>query len=95
MERAYIDLVEIKTMEQWKTYSTSISIVTLGLFSTTDVFTKLFFFMIQCEQYDSYERITRGKSNAVFFYTLLPELLNQVGIALFKIPLCIIQLFLV
>lgn len=37
IERAHIKAIEIKTIEQWEIYSTSISIVILGLFTTTDV----------------------------------------------------------
>ena len=73
MSHAHIEIVEIKTMKDWEFYSTSLSIIMLGIFDNNDViiFIPL---KLQSEEYETYDRLAYGKSNAVFFYSFLPEL---------------------
>ncbi|KNB43513.1 protein disulfide-isomerase [Blastocystis sp. subtype 4] len=63
MSHAHIEIVEIKTMKDWEFYSTSLSIIMIGIFDNND-----------SEEYETYDRLAYGKSNAVFFYSFLPEL---------------------
>ncbi|KAK8818774.1 hypothetical protein WA538_004079 [Blastocystis sp. DL] len=60
------DLIEVKTMEQWNDLRQSISILTLGVFTTKE-----------CDEYDTFDHIAYGKRNGVFFYSFLPELREQ------------------
>ena len=37
MSHAHIEIVEIKTMKDWEFYSTSLSIIMIGIFDNNDV----------------------------------------------------------
>lgn len=36
----------------------------------------------QCEQYETYEKLAMGKSNAIFFYTTNPEIIRTVHLSM-------------
>ncbi|CBK25165.2 uncharacterized protein [Blastocystis hominis] len=65
LRRNYVDLIEVKTPEEWEDYKTSLSITTLGVFETKE-----------CDQFETYEKLAMGKNNAVFFYTTNPEIIH-------------------